>query len=122
MSTNLLERTSIGRGLDPRVACAVVLALVFLCGAAAGAVAMNLGVHNRFHQPAFGTAAGNALYFERVQKELNLTPDQSEQMQSILNDMWQYYRTVLSDSKSRVEQVLTQEQRAKFERMLQQQR
>ncbi len=122
MSTRLLEQTSIGRGRDPRVACAVVLTLVFLCGAAAGAIAMNLGVHSRLHQPAFGTAAGNALYFDRVQKELNLTPAQSEQMQSILNDMWQYYRTVLTDSKSRVEEVLTQEQRAKFERMLQQQR
>jgi Spy/CpxP family protein refolding chaperone len=99
----------------------VALALVFLCGAAAGALAMNLGVHTRLHQPAFGTAAGNAVNFERWQKELNLTPAQTEQVQSILNDMWQYYRTVLSDSKARVEQVLTPEQRQKFERLLQQQ-
>ena len=83
---------------------------------------MNSGLHNRLHQPAFDTPAGKALNFEKLQKELNLTPVQAEQMQSILNDMWQYYRTVLSDSKSRVEQVLTEEQRQKFERLLQQQR
>ena len=121
MSTNLLERPRLHGGWDPRIAATVALALVFLCGAAAGALAMNLGVHTRLHQPAFGTAAGNAINFERVQKELDLTPAQTEQVQSILNDMWQYYRTVLSDSKARVEQVLTPEQRQKFERILQQQ-
>jgi len=40
-------------------------------------------------------------------------------MESILNDFWQYYRTVLSDSKTKVEQILNDEQRRKFERILQ---
>ena len=70
---------------------------------------------------AFDTAAGRTLYFERLQKELDLTPAQSEQIQSVLNDFWQYYRTVLSDSKQRVEQLLNDEQRKKFQRLLQQQ-
>lgn len=105
--------------LRPKLAAGIVLALVFLCGAAAGAVAMNLGVHTRLHQPAFDTPAGKALYFEHLEKELDLTPAQSEQMQSILNDFWQYYRTVLTDSKQRVEQVLNQDQRRKFEQLLQ---
>ena len=122
MTTNLLERSSVGRGWDPRLAAVLALGLVFLCGAAAGAVAMNLGVHTRLHQPAFDTAQGRALNFEKLQKDLALTPSQADQVQSILNDMWQYYRTVLSDSKSRVDQVLTPEQRNKFERLLQQQR
>jgi Spy/CpxP family protein refolding chaperone len=119
MNTDLLERTrtTIGRGWDPRVACALVLGLVFLCGAAAGALVMNSGLHARLHQPAFGTPA----YFDRVQKELDLTPAQSEQMRSILSDMWQYYRTVISESRSRVDQVLTPQQRDKFEHLLQQQ-
>ena len=39
----------------------------------------------------------------------------------VLNDFWQYYRTVLSDGKQRVEQLLDEEQRKKFERLLQQQ-
>src|SRR5215467_7466048 len=123
MSPNLLERAPFARTWDPRVVCAVTLGLVFLCGAAAGAVVMNLqGVHTWLHRPAFDTPAGRALYFAHIQKELNLTPAQSEQMQTILNDFWQYYRTVLSDSKARVEQVLTEEQRKKFERLLQEKR
>jgi hypothetical protein len=122
MSTDLLERPAAGRLWDPRFAGGIILALVFLCGAAAGALVMNSGVHARLHQqPAFDTAAGKALTFDKLQKELDLTPAQAEQVNSILNDMWQYYRTVLSDSKSRVEQVLNETQRVKFERLLQQQ-
>jgi hypothetical protein len=123
MSTRLLETAAAKRSWDPRVACAVTLALVFLCGAAAGALAMNAGFHNRLHrQPDFDTPAGKALYFERIRKELDLTPAQAEEMQSVLDDFWKYYRTVLSESKARVEQLLTDEQRKKFERMLSEQR
>jgi len=118
MSANLAERAA-ARGWNPRIAGFTVLVLVFLCGVAAGALAMNLGLHNRLHQPAFDTRAGRTLYFERLRKELDLTPAQAEQMQSILNDFWQYYRTVLSDSKARIDQVLNAEQRRKFDRMLQ---
>jgi hypothetical protein len=120
MSTNLLERTGIGRSTwNPKLACALALGLVFLVGATAGAMVMDLRAHNR--RPDFDTPAGKIAYFERMQKELDLTPAQSEQIQSVLNDFWQYYRTVLSDSKQRVEQLLTDEQRKKFERILQQQ-
>ena len=80
---------------------------------------MDLRVHQP--DPAFETAAGKTLYFERLQREFDLTPAQSEQIQLVLNDFWQYYRTVLSDSKQRVESILTDEQRVKFEKMLQQQ-
>ena len=120
MTTNLLERPQLRRRWDLRLP--VLLGLVFLVGAAAGAVVMQPAVHSRLHQPAFDTPQGRSLNFEKLQKELNLTPPQAEQVQSILNDFWQYYRTVLTDSKSRVDQVLTQEQREKFERLLQQQR
>ena len=119
MSPNLLEKASWVRSWDPKVACMVTLTLVFLCGAAAGAVAMNFGVHNRLHQPSFDTPVCRELYFSRMQRELNLSPAQQEQMESILNDFWQYYRTVLSESKTKVEQILNEEQRRKFERILQ---
>ena len=97
MSPNWLERATFARAWDPRVVCVITLGLVFLCGA----------------------AAGKALYYARIQKELDLTPAQTEQMQSILNDLWQYYRMVINDSRVRVEQVLTEPQRKKFERILQ---
>ena len=119
MSTSLLERATLGKGSDPKTLCAVTLVLVFLCGAVAGALAMNLGVHARLHQPTFDSPAGRALNLERLRKELDLTPAQTEQMSSILNDFWAYYRTVLSDGKARVEQILTEPQRKKFEKVLQ---
>ena len=119
MSPNLLEKARFARSWDPKVACMVTLTLVFLCGVAAGAVAMNFGAHNLLHQPSFDTAVGRELYFSRMKRELDLTPTQQEQMESILNDFWQYYRTVLSDSKTKVEQILNEEQRRKFERILQ---
>ena len=50
MNTSLLEKASFTRSWDPKVACVVTLTLVFLCGAAAGAVAMNFGVHNFLRQ------------------------------------------------------------------------
>jgi hypothetical protein len=120
-STSVMDRVPVSRrSWNPKIACGFALVLVFLCGSAAGALIMDRGVHRK-RIPSFETPAGKALYFDRMQKELNLTPEQSEQMQSVLNDFWQYYRTVLSDGKQRVEALLNDEQKQKFEKMLQQQ-
>lgn len=122
MNTNLLEKPAPGRVWDPRTACAVALVLVFLCGCALGALVMDFGVHNRSRQvAAFDSPAGKRADFQRLQKELNLTPAQSDQIESILNDFWHYYISVLSESKTRVEQILNPQQRAKFEKLLQEQ-
>ena len=118
-SPGLLDRIAVGTAWSPKVVCAISLILVFLCGGVAGALIMDLGVHNRQRPPAFETAQGQTQYFEHLQKELNLTPAQSEQVKSILNDFWQFYRSVLSEGRGRIEQVLTPEQRVKFEQLLQ---
>jgi len=55
MSTSLVGRATASRAWDPKVVGVVTLALVFLCGVAAGGLAMNLGVHKVMHQPAFDT-------------------------------------------------------------------
>ncbi len=120
-SANLLERSALGKSWNPRLACVIALSLVFLSGAVVGGLAIDLGIHSRSRPPAFDTPQGKAAYFERLQKELDLTPAQSEQIKSILNDFWQYYRSVLSESKFRVEQLLNEQQRQKFEKILQQQ-
>lgn len=104
---------------SPRVACALALSLVFLCGAVAGALIFNLGMHNRLHRAPFWTDAGKAASLDRIKKELDLTPVQTEQMESILDDFAKYYRTVLSDGKSRVLQILNDSQKRKFEKLLQ---
>jgi hypothetical protein len=116
MNANALDGSAKGVW-TPRVAGIVTLALVFLCGGAIGAVVMDLGVHNRHRMPAVDSLS-NSASFERVQKDLDLTPAQAEQVQSILADSWQYYVTVLNDSRQRIEQILTPEQRLKFERLL----
>ncbi len=113
-ATNLLPGVQAGRAWNPKVACAVALTLVFLCGGVAGALAMDLVVHNRQRPSPFN--------FQKMQQDLALTPQQSEQIQSTLNDFWQYYRTVLTDAKQRIELVLTPEQKRKFEVLLDEQR
>jgi hypothetical protein len=82
---------------------------------------MNLNFHTRLHQPSFDTPAGRAAYFARVQRELALTPEQADEMRVVLDEMWHYYRVVLTDSRSRVDQLLTDEQRRKFDRILHEQ-
>lgn len=121
-SPGLLDRLAVRTTWNPRLVAAISLTLVFLCGGVFGALVMDLGVHNRQRTPTFETAQGQTMYFERLQKELDLTATQSEQVKSILGDFWQYYRTVLSEGRTRIEQVLTVEQRVKFERLLQDQK
>jgi hypothetical protein len=103
---------------QPKVVCVTTLLLVFLSGAMVGAVVMNLS-HRRLHaaDPVW-TASGKAVYLNRVKKDLDLTPDQAEQMETVLDDFSQYYRTVLSDGKARIFQILNADQRRKFEKMI----
>jgi hypothetical protein len=119
MSVSLADKAAMGRTWDPKLVCGITFVLVFLTGAAAGALFMDFGLHRNMRQPSFDTPAGKVRYFERLQKDLDLTPTQSEQMQSVLNDFWKYYRTVLSDSKDKIDQILTEEQRRKFDQRLQ---
>lgn len=121
-SPGLLERLSGGSVWSPKLVAVVSMSLVFLCGGVFGALVMDLGVHNRQRPAAFETAQGQSMYFERLQKELALNPTQSEQVKSILGDFWQYYRTVLSECRGRIDQILTPDQREKFERLLQEQK
>jgi len=121
-SPGLLDKLYAGSAWSPKLVATVSLTLVFLCGGVVGALVMDLGVHNRQRPPAFETAQGQTQYFERLQKELNLTPSQAEQVKSILGDFWQYYRTVLSECRGRIDTILTPEQRVKFEQVLQDQK
>jgi Spy/CpxP family protein refolding chaperone len=121
-SPGLLDRLSAGSVWSPKTIAAVSLALVFLCGALVGALVMDFGVHNRQRLPVFETSQAQAQHFEHLQKELNLTPAQAEQVKSILGDFWQYYRTVLSECRGRIDTILTPEQRVKFEQLLQDQK
>jgi hypothetical protein len=120
MSTNLATAAPARFDWNPKVAGALTLLLVFLCGAVVGALAMDFGVHPRRNATLETLQGkGKAATFARLQKDLNLTPAQSEQVQSTLDDFWQYYRSVLSDCKQRIEQSLSADQKVKFEHLLQ---
>jgi len=119
MSHNLLERTAHQPvWISPKFAGVGVLLLVFMCGAVAGAVAMNLGAHNALHPRPFWDNTAKTEYLKTVTRQLDLTPAQKNQMESILDDFSKYYQTVLSDGRARIFNILTAEQKVKFEKML----
>jgi Spy/CpxP family protein refolding chaperone len=96
----------------------VSLVLVFLCGAVFGIVLMTLS--SRLH-PVHGTpppAAGLSMSVAEWKQGLDLTPEQTVQLTSILDDFALYYDNVLADGNSRIMQILKPEQRRKFEEML----
>ncbi len=105
------------------------LLMVFVVGAFSGALSMRWGLHKRLHPDA--TSAPwkdpNAAksFIDNCQRELNLTPKQSEEMAAILDDYKSYYQSVqdqLDDvratGKSKILELLNEDQRKKFERML----
>ena len=119
MNHNLLAKpTAVQFWESPKFAGAGVLLLVFLCGAVAGAVAMNLGAHTMLHPHPFWDNTSKTEYLKSVTKQLDLTPQQATQMASILDDFAKYYQTVLSDGKARIFNILNDEQKRKFEKML----
>ena len=112
MSRNLLaQHTPQPLWLSPKLVGFGALLLVFLCGALAGAVAMNLGAHTMLHPRPFWDNSSRAEYLKTITRELDLSPDQRVQMESILDDFAKYYQTVLSDGKARILNVLNDEQK-----------
>jgi Spy/CpxP family protein refolding chaperone len=115
MSHNLVAHPAARRGsITPKLAGLGILLLVFLCGAVAGAMA-HAQMH---HRRPFWDPTSKTEYLKTVQRQLDLTPEQTAQMASILDDFAKYYQTVLSDGKARILNILNPEQRRKFEKML----
>jgi hypothetical protein len=101
----------------------MTLSLVFLTGVATGAVAMNLGFHKYIHRSVpFWTEGGKDVWLHRWQKELALSPEQTQQMTIILDDFGTYYRNVLSDGKGRILRILNDDQKRKFDKLIDEQR
>lgn len=104
--------------LDPRV-LAILLA-VFMAGAAVGAMVTKAGI--RRAQQA--QAAADNLTLAQLQKELDLTKDQSEKLKSILDDMVRYREEMDSSvesyratGKHRILDILNPTQRTRFEEL-----
>ena len=110
------------------------LALVFLAGAAVGALIMQMGLHARLHHtvsaatataPAVSKASTNDAMVQRFKTELNLSADQTIKIAMVLSDYREYYKSlqdqlddVRSTGKTRIMQILDDQQRAKFEKIM----
>jgi hypothetical protein len=110
---------------NPRIL--LTLLVVFLCGASAGMLAMSLGMHRWMHphsQPVW-KEGGKEVSLQRFKQELDLTPAQTEQLETILDDFFTYYHTlqaqlddVRASGKQRILRVLNDDQKKKFERIM----
>ncbi len=109
---------------NPRVV--LTLLLVFICGLAAGILVMSLaGYRLQNPKPLAWKEGGKQITLERLRKELDLTPEQTAQMERVLDDFFTYYHTLQSQmdevratGKDRILRLLDERQRRKFEEML----
>jgi Spy/CpxP family protein refolding chaperone len=106
---------------DPRILA--MLFFVFLAGAAVGALTMRFGLHDKMH-PHPRLSDASTLSFEQLRHELNLTSDQAEKLRSILDDFVAYHHDLEAQvesyratGKNRILQILTPEQRIRFEKI-----
>ena len=104
------------------------LVVVFLAGAAAGALTMQVGIHDKLHRTVSAASPPAALtndaLVQRFKTELNLSPDQTGNIALVLDDYRHYYQSlqdqlddVRATGKSRILQILDPAQRAKFEQI-----
>jgi Spy/CpxP family protein refolding chaperone len=109
---------------NPRILTTLVM--VFLCGALAGAITMRSGLHDKLHRSAaaYWKDGQSELSYDRLKRELNLTPDQAERLKTILDDFVKYHEDlqnqiedVRATGRNRILQMLTPEQRRRFEQL-----
>ncbi|SRR5579871_2854686 len=108
---------------NPRILA--LLLLIFLCGALAGALSMRSSMHTRLHRGSYWKDDSSQLFsYEKLTKELNLTGEQSERLKVILDDFVKYHQDVEAQiedvratGKNRIVQMLTAEQRKKFDEL-----
>ena len=109
---------------NPRVLTTLVL--VFLTGAMAGAITMRAGLHDKMHRSAsaYWRDGRNEFSYDRLKKDLDLTPDQSERLKTILDDFDKYHEDlqaqiedVRATGKNRIMQMLDARQRQRFEQL-----
>ena len=106
------------------------LVLVFVAGAAAGALVMQLGLHDKLHRvtaaatPPARELSRNAA-IEKFRTQLALSDDQTAKVSLVLEDYRQYYQSLqdqLDDlratGKNRIMQILSPEQRAKYDKLM----
>jgi hypothetical protein len=108
---------------NPRILSTLIL--VFLCGAAAGAVAMRMYAVRTMRPVAATLASDKAVYLANLKSELNLSPDQAKEIDAVMDDFVMYYQSLQSqmdevraNGRQRILKVLNEEQQKKFEKRI----
>jgi Spy/CpxP family protein refolding chaperone len=110
---------------EPRIVS--TLFLVFLAGAASGALSMRLGLHDRLRGGVSSSTRepSREVVLRKFQSELDLTDDQSQKLAMVLDDWGQYYQSLQeqledlrSTGKNRILEILNPDQRDRFEKMM----
>lgn len=109
---------------NPKVISTLVL--VFLAGIAVGALGMQIGLHEKLHRTVSAASKpnDNDALVQRFKTQLHLTDPQTKQIADVLAEYRPYYRALQdqyddlrSTGRSRIMEVLTEEQRTQFEKM-----
>jgi Spy/CpxP family protein refolding chaperone len=112
---------------NPRVL--VTLLLVFLAGALAGAIAMRSPLHAKLHANAsqYWGDDRNEFSYDTLNRELKLSPEQSERLKTILDDFVKYHddleaqiEDVRATGRNRIRQILDPRQQQRFEELCKQ--
>jgi len=104
----------------------LMLLSVFACGAVTGIVAMRVSQRTvSAKQTPVYREGGREISLQRFKKELDLSNEQAAEIEVILDDFMMYYQTlqaqideVRSNGKDRIQAILDDKQRAKFNKML----
>jgi Spy/CpxP family protein refolding chaperone len=108
---------------NPRIL--FLLLTIFLCGAAAGALAVRMTTPAAQPGGAAWSAGGREWTLQLMRKELDLTPEQAAQIETVLDEFVLYYQNLQgqmddfrSEGKTRIVRILTPGQRVRFEKMM----
>jgi Spy/CpxP family protein refolding chaperone len=109
---------------NPRILS--LLLLVFLVGVACGGFATQYAISHAAIRPSVAWRdGGRALTMAHLKHDLNLTPDQAQKIETLLEDLAKYYDNVQAqmddfrqDGKERIKKILTPEQQKKFDKIL----
>jgi hypothetical protein len=102
------------------------LMMVFMAGAASGALWMKFGLHDKLHRVEVSNPTpSRETVLQRFNSELGLSQDQSQKIANVLEEYTQYYQSlqdqlddVRSTGRTQILEVLNPDQRDKFEKMM----
>lgn len=104
----------------------LTFALIFLCGALVGAIAVTLTSEQSTYSTATSPHETNVnLTLSNLSSELSLTTAQRDRLRTVLDDYFQYYHAlqdqldeVKASGQDKILEILTEEQRVRFKRMV----